>query len=528
MTVSWERRVIPQWLRSTDPHIRFVRTSVAHAIEPVSPAVEETFVRELWEFSQTPSVGLAADLLRFGFHPALKDQLVPAAKLILQSRERVPDGLYRLASTIVQGNLQGLSLGGHEGLAKSSKTQIHSIRKWLSEHPRDALTWLDLGRLHAALGNTDSAGRAVSAALSLNPNSRTILRASSRFYLHAHDPDRALRLLERSPRTPDDPWLLAGHIAISSIVGRTSKHAKRARQAVLSGRLSPRDVTELASSLATLDLEAGSNKDAKRLFAIALEDPNENSLAQAEWAGQRLNIEPNLPAEWLENPVSSEANYYRFMLANKFSEALNAAVRWHGDEPFASRPMVAASFIAAITGSYEESAQFAREGLIAEPNNTALLNNLAFAMGATGNLLEAERNLARVMSLEDKEPSGHTLANLGMISYLRDEIDLGDQLYDAAIKTFRRKKDIAEAAVAAAFRAHFARVARVPNANEALVAAKHLAEESRSAIALSIFSMLTKSEVANTAPPPRVIGPRRWHFDRQKNLLTFDPPKPLG
>lgn len=528
MTVSWDRRVVPQWLRSTDPHLRFVRPLAPSSLAGLTPAIEETFARELREFARSPSVGLAADLLRFGFHPDLKNELAAPARMIIENGNAVPEALRRLATALTQDQLQGVSLLEQPRIAASSKAQISSLRKWLADHPKDALTWLDLGRLHASTGNLNSASKAVTTALALSPDSRTILRASSRFFLHAHEPDRALKLLDRSARTPQDPWLLAGHIAISSIVGKPSKYTKKAKLAVMSGRLSPRDLTELASSLATVELESGSNKDAKRLFAVALEDPNENSLAQAEWAGQRLNIELNLPPEWLDNPISSEANYYRLMLSEKLDDALNAAVRWHDDEPFASRPMLAASFISAISGRYLEAAQFARHGLVAEPNSIPLLNNLAFALGAAGEVLEAERQMTRVMHLEGGSHSGHTFANLGMIAYLRGEAELGDQLYEAAARTFKRDKEISEVAVAATFRAHFARTVGAPSANEAIAAAKEMAENSRSPIAISIFRLLIDAAVKDTAPAPKIAGPRKWHYDRSKNVLTFESFKPFG
>jgi len=62
----------------------------------------------------------------------------------------------------------------------------------------------------------------------------------------------------------------------------------------------------LASAVATIELISGSNKSAKSLFNLSLQAPNDNSLAQIEWASSRLKLDINEQA--LKTPLSYEAN----------------------------------------------------------------------------------------------------------------------------------------------------------------------------------------------------------------------------
>jgi tetratricopeptide (TPR) repeat protein len=530
MTVSWTRRVVPQWVRSTDPEIRFVRKE-GPASSPTGGilALDQAELGEaLAEFDANPSIGLAADALRFAYHSKFWPELRRAAEFVAATSDRLPDALRRLANSVIHQDLRNLTLHGEMEHTKPMRYAIHDTRRWLARFPHDALSWLDLGRLQAATGNTEGASSSVRTALSLRPTSRTVLRAASRFFLHARDPEKAFHVLDRSSRTSSDPWLMAGHIAISSILDKTSRHAKKGRQLVASQTLPPQEITELASSLATVALESGSTREARRLFNVSLQQPNENSLAQAEWAVDQLNIAPDLPGEWLENPASSEAGYYHQLFNNNFDAALRNAVRWHHDEPFASRPMLAASFIAGISGAFDDSCDFARQGLVTEPDNVMLLNNLAFAIGARGDVQGAERILARIGRLEKRDLSAHTLANLGMLSYLRGEYELGRNLYESAIRQYKKLKRLEEAAVAATFEFRFAKQTAANGWEFTQRNAQAVVEESRSRLASAIYTFMSGVKTKDTAASIKQIPARKWSYDPSTHVLTFEPHKPLG
>jgi hypothetical protein len=157
---------------------------------------------------------------------------------------------------------------------------IHKIR----------ITWIEVGRYYAILGQSAKAERAIKNALFLSPENRFILRNMARFFVHlgndgiafAHD------VLRKSKLTNSDPWLLSTEISLATLRGRNSKFVKQGLQIVESDSFNAINITELASALATVELKNDRVQKSKKLFRI-VRNPNDNSLAQAAWASQEGN-----------------------------------------------------------------------------------------------------------------------------------------------------------------------------------------------------------------------------------------------
>ena len=146
----------------------------------------------------------------------------------------------------------------------------------------------------------------------------------------------------------------------------------------------PSQITELASAIATLELNAGDNRKARKLFHQSLVEPTDNSIAQVEWASQKIS---NLTLErrHLNAPLSYEARALDFYLEGKWSETYTECVSWLNDEPYSTRPTVLGTFIASVAlQNFSEAAQLARRSLKANPNSQLLLNNLTFALVSAG------------------------------------------------------------------------------------------------------------------------------------------------
>lgn len=401
------------------------------------------------------------------------------------------------------------------------------LRAWLKTHYRDGLAWSDLARVLAAKGNSIGANKAMSAALALHPNSRLILRNATRLFLHDGEHDRALNLLQRHERTKVDPWLMAGHIAVSSILGRESRFIKPGRQIVASGNLAPTDVSELASSIATVELQSGSNKSAKKLFNTSLVAPNENSLAQVEWASRQLRIVPDLPADWLIGPNSAEAGYYRAITDGDFATALQRSIDWYRHEPFASRPVIAASFLSSILGRQTEAADFAKLGLSAEPNNITLINNLLFAKANDGAFEETDELVRRIWSIEKENPSAQTLANFGMLCYMDGDFDTGTLLYEVALTRYKRSNQPDQIVNSQTFHAYYAELSHAPDA-QVLKQKALLAVQTASSLCKAIYHRLFASNVTALVPPTvRRAATNRWHYDLARNTLTLEKRLPV-
>ena len=532
MTLSWARRVVPSWdlARSNSRH--FATPAIAANVHATASTASEAFriSKAVSEFDAHPTLGLASDVLRFSTMVGVLDsRLDNAATYVLKQTTPVPEGLYRTADSVlrkVKGSLPSVEMDFDAGEPVSFS--IRRLRAWLRIYNRDGLAWSDLARSLAANGNNEGARRAITTALFLYPNSRLVLRNATRFHLHNKDPERALHLLHHHERTKADPWLMAGHIAISSIVGRESKLLKRGRQLIEAKRLTAADSTELASSIATLELHSGATRVAKKLFNISLVSPNQNTLAQIEWASNQLKLVPDLPAQWLNFPDSAEAGYYRAIFDGDFSTALARAIGWCQYEPFASRPLIAASFLSSMQGDHHAAVEYAKKGLATEPHDITLLNNLLFAAANDSASHDLNGLAHQILSLQRKEPNPQTLANFGMLAYLSGELQKGSMLYEAAWAQSRRKNQHEQAANILSFQAHFADLVGSPDATTIKTKAASAVKATALPLSDAVFEHLFSLKVERDAKPAaRTKLSPAWSYDASSNTLTFDKRIPI-
>jgi tetratricopeptide (TPR) repeat protein len=230
-------------------------------------------------------------------------------------------------------------------------------------------------------------------ALILAPVNRFVLRSAARLYMHLDEPDRARSILANEVVLRNDPWLLAAEIAISNVTGITSKFIRNSRDILTQKNYHPFHTAELASALATLELSSGASRKARKLFESSLESPTENSVAQSTWAKRWLpTLEVNNAIT--ATPGTYEARARNAYLLQDWNGVVAASMDWLLDEPFSSRPAVLGSF-AAATGleDYELAVNITRNGLIANPNELGLINNLAFSLANLNKPHEALKEL---------------------------------------------------------------------------------------------------------------------------------------
>ena len=225
------------------------------------------------------------------------------------------------------------------------------------------------------------------------------------------------------------------------------------------------DVTELAGALAIEELtKNGNTKSARRLFQRALLAPNDNVVAQAQWAARNLGfVQTNVLS--VDNRILevSEAACYQALSHGDLRLAYQKALSWHVDEPFASRPMIAASYLASMLRDFRDAVMIAGAGLVIEPDNVALLNNQAFSQLCLGNLEEALESLTAALRVGDIiDP--HTVANLGLLAYLSLRPDVGFQAYTNATKAFEHSGKKSSAVMARVFHAFAAKNVNDPRA----------------------------------------------------------------
>ncbi len=436
-----DRRVVPRW--------RPWREAVSIGdVRPVAvkEVLQEPNLEDLhqtrFDWEKNRSLPFAADFLGAAF--AVSQGLIAkdAAEFVLTSKQPSNKALRTLANLVLseQTNEQVMAepvLPTKE----ASHRKIRALRNALHNFPRNPLALMDLAREYVGLGQPWAAIKPVREALALAPTSRFVLRSASRFFLHYKDNEQAHDILRKAQRTRKDPWLVSAEIAVASAAGRRSSLVKLGRQFVESENFHPSHISELASALGTLELEAGNVRLMKKLFRKALEKPTENSLAQAAWVSRRvgnLGIAPNVQ----DTPRSYEAGAWTNIMNAHWEKSLTDAELWLCDEPFSKRPTLFGSWVALTTApNYVKAERIARHGLKMHQDDFILLNNLAVALAYQGKHPEAIEWFNKIPHKADEGPHRATyLATNGLLQFRLGSPDEGRRLYRMAIDDAKHKK----------------------------------------------------------------------------------------
>ncbi len=428
-----DRQVIPRWrdLHATLRHGEF-GTSERHPAPPSVPDGEGLDDR-VREFQENRSLSFAADLLSASIVLGVTPETVTAAEVV-EADDRSPVMVRKTARWLLDRAEEG---GGTVALAERPQDEIARLRKGLRANPRNAIRWSELARHFINEGREDKAKRAMSIAVTMAPRDRYILRCAVRLWIHLADAERALSTLRNARGAVlSDPWLLASEIATSATTDMPSRNIRRGREMMDLGRDSAFALSELASALATIEMEAGSRR-AKRLFDTALIEPNENSVAQAEWASSRL---PSIKLGEEQIEMSPEARAHRFADVRDADGTLSATWEWLHDQPFSAEPPIFGSYHASMHRKFEDGVELAEQGRKANPRDWLLLNNLAFCLASLDRWEEAEKALGDIPG--QPEGSSATLAaTRGLVEFRAGHIERGRQLYRTAIKMMTSPAD---------------------------------------------------------------------------------------
>ncbi len=207
---------------------------------------------------------------------------------------------------------------------------------------------------------------------------------------------------------------------------------------MLAGNIDPVHISELASAVATFELDTGSVKSARRLFNLGLERATENSVAQADWAKDKISG-ISLNEEHFRLPRTFEAKAIGHFERLEPQECLIECNRWLDDEPFSSRPVELSTFISVVGfEDYENAISIARRGLMSNPSNFALRNNLTVALAESGRIDEARDPgcTIRPSSLSAWEETCW-LATNGLLAFRERHHDQGRMSYEQAVASAR-------------------------------------------------------------------------------------------
>jgi len=426
-----DRRVVPRWrtfqqaLATNELSPASVATAATIDVAPFLHEKEDSWLRN-------KTIPFALDLVSASTVLGPSKHANAAAEMLLEAKTKINPTARSLA--------QGLLGVTEEPIAKKITsspnilTEISLLKRKRIEQKRNAFVWTDLARLYVAVGQNESAWRALRVALTLAPSDRFVLRCTTRFLLHDRKPEKAFGLLQKNQRTPEDPWLIAAEIAVSSVLSKPSKFAKVGSQLLKHGDLPPFHTSELASALASLEMFSGNDRKANRLFRSALVDPTDNALAQTIWASKRTGL-GNVDISHLEKPNLNEPRALDYFNRFNWKETVHFAEGWARDESFSARPRLLASAIATtFLHQSKRSEQIAREGLATNPGHPGLINNIAFALIDQGKPFEARQIIDTVdRRLVTVNEAICLLATAGLAYFRLGEIDRGREFYEDAI-----------------------------------------------------------------------------------------------
>lgn len=423
-----ERHVLPQWRTPKEAAAHGERSSDSPAKpRQLSPREDMWLQKARREFDQLEiSSDLFLNELATGISPASEESRSFYRSKVGQEISRI-----LCAKENTESRKEGNSIDEVRGRIALIKTSLRTT-------PRSPLDWAELARNYLLVGQRRQAERAMRMSLGIAGPNRYLYRSAVRMYVHLDDLESAHELILAHPNFRADPWLLATEISVCQLMKRTSRFAKHGA-ILLSGRHHrPNDHSELAATLATLELNSGDIRKAKKLFEQSISTSNENAIAQVEWAHQREKRIPRGPLR----EVTSEAAVWRSKAEQNWDNVVEGCEAWGEVEPFSSRPPIMGSYYSELAlGESTKMADIAKAGLIANPHDSTLLNNYSVALSYLGDVEGALRELELAFTHREQDGLAVLIASLGLIAFRNDDVEIGANYYARAMAEFLEAKD---------------------------------------------------------------------------------------
>lgn len=447
------RQIIPRWYR-------FGTACRMGDIQPQNdtqaPRIEspKSFIEKKHAWLENQSLYLAVDLVGSALilGKFTDPDVTKAAKFIKEHSNKVSSLGVQLAILFLddKGDLLVNSVE-----REMKKLEIHAeiarLKQLVREYPINPIIWSDLAYLYSLIGQKKQVEHCINVALSLAGENRFILRSASRCLLYLNEPDRALFHLRRSSLINVDPWVLSAEISISEGIGKKSRFIKAGRSLVRNLNFSPWSLNELAGTLSTLETHHGTIRKSKKLMKQALVDPNENTVAQAVWLAPSLGKELVRPKEDVIAPYEAYARLH--LREQEYKQSLEASKNWYKFQPFTSRPVVFASYVASVCLQDDsEAIRIIENASLSSFESFLVKNNYAFALASQNLLDKAQKVVTGINESSLDQEDSHTLsATRGLIQFRLGHIEEGRKLYQQTISGFKRKDNFRAAAIATFF-----------------------------------------------------------------------------
>lgn len=441
-----KRNVLPYW-RSFVETVRRGEVAALADISNVPIIPITTYVRD-WNAYR--SVATGGDLLSAAIMngqidaPTVKE----AARFLLEHEDELSSQLKRSAQRVIWGVPEipktnesvDVLLNNRDDLIR----KIRILKRYNQIYSRNPVAYVELASYYTQIGNIDRATEAMNIALRIAPNQRFVSRSAARFFMHIDERDRAYYVLSHNEFVKRDPWLLASEIAVSTINGKVSQNIKNG-QRVLESDINPYELSELGSAIGTVEMIHGSRKKARQAISLAIKSPNDNGFAQVMWWAKYYgeNVDFTHTNAFLS---LYEAESIETLFQDDYKKSLSASVKWLAQMPFSRRAALFASEVAyTYVKDYDIANKILKVGLQASPQDTVLLNNLAYSCALGGDVAQAEETL-KILNIEIKKNENIRErvcydATCGLTEYRKGNSEKGAELYQKAIMQAVKSED---------------------------------------------------------------------------------------
>jgi len=325
----------------------------------------------------------------------------------------------------------------------SSQNRISSIKQRLLSYPNNAILWIELARQYLLLGQNSKCERALTIARGIAPDNRLVTRATSRYYAHVGDVEKAHYYAKKNSLLKYDPWILANEVAIANINGKTSLNMKVAQSMLEDQSINPRALSELASEIGTMEFFAGNTKKGKNRCKTALVAPHENAAAQVAWLDRKGFSLSSIIEESSQPLFNYEANAHTQIAgSHDWNSILDMTEKWSKYQPFSAEPVLMGSFICThLLSDYNRAIQILEKRISTNQNDYLIKNNYIFALAMSGDINLAQELFNEIpFSKLDTHELITLTATKGLLCYRQGLPDDGLLLYLEALKLAKENK----------------------------------------------------------------------------------------